>query len=143
MDEDDAWFFFHGLLEQEREDMGAAAGASVEVKGAANVNARPISDYEVRCAYGDIVLMVCVLKDYLRLLEGKEGPMWDWYKNKFAGMADSLAIQIDYDYEEKKKKCEKKMQKMEDSSSDVGEDAMVIAMKRRQRPKGEQEGAEK
>ncbi len=127
MDEKEEFFFW--MLEQEQEDLGEDALREVEIKGAVNVNTRPISNYEVRCAYGDIVFMVCILKDYIRRIRDKEDPMWDWYKEHFAKMADGLAAQIGYDYEAKKKKCEKKMEKMQEATSDIGGEAMELAVR--------------
>ena len=43
-------------------------------------------------------------------------------------MADRLAGQIDYDYDAAVEKCRKKQEK-EERYSDVGEDAMVLALK--------------
>lgn len=141
MDEKETEFFFM-LLGQEHEDMGEDALKEVEIKGAANVNTRPISNYEVRCAYGDIVFMICILKDYIRMMGDKEGPAWDWYKNKFADMADKLAAQIDYDYEAKKEKCRKKLEKRMEKKSDVGEEALALLVKAGKREKKKPEGVE-
>lgn len=55
--------------------------------------------YQIFCSYGDMVLIICVLKDYLKLIANKEGPTWDYYRDKFSKMAYRLSGQIGYNYE--------------------------------------------
>ena len=51
-----------------------------------------------------------------------------YYREKFMKMADRLSEQIGYDYDKAVEKCMKKQQKKE-SSSDIGGDAMALALK--------------
>ena len=96
------------------------------------INIKKLCDYKVSCSYGDIVFIICILKDYLKLTAEKEGYMWNYYRNRFAALADKLSAQIEYDYEKQMEKCRKKMGAAE-SKSDIGEDAMALAVKRGRR----------
>jgi hypothetical protein len=74
----------------------------VQVKGAVNLESHPISHYEVTLSYGDIVLIISMLRDYVKGLDEIKGDSIDWqayYRNKFLGMADRMQQQIGYDYD--------------------------------------------
>ncbi len=104
----------------------------VRVKGAVNLKSKPISHYEVTASYGDIVLLISMCRDYVKALDEVRGDSIDWqayYRNKFLGIADRLQEQIGYDYDAAVEKCRKKADKRE-SNSDVGEDALLLALKR-------------
>ena len=73
------------------------------------INIKTLSDFTVSCSYGDMVLIICVLKDYLKLIANKEGPTWDYYRDKFSKMAYRLSGQIGYNYEKAYERCQKKM----------------------------------
>lgn len=110
----------------------------VEIEGAVNVRATPIADFKVRLATGDLTLIIAVLHDYVRqidemLAKNEEPPnyhraLWEYYREKFKSIAGKIGKQIDYDYEAKKAKCEKEARKKA-STSDIGEDAMMLAVK--------------
>lgn len=109
----------------------------VPIEGVVNLKSRPISNYNVRLAYGDLTLIIAVLRDYVRGLdklieqgESNLNPMeyTAYYRKKFIGIADKISEQIEYDYDEKYKKCLKKMEK--ESNSDIGEEALALALKR-------------
>ena len=106
------------------------AGKEVQVEHCVNI--KKLCDYKVSCSYGDLVFIICILKDYLKLIEDKEGVMWDYYKEKFSKLADKLSTQIAYDYEKQLEKCQKKMN-AKAVNNDVGEDAMALAVQRRKR----------
>ena len=38
----------------------------VPIEGAINLNSKPISEYKVRLAYGELTLMVAILRDYVK-----------------------------------------------------------------------------
>ena len=104
----------------------------VRVKGAVNLKSHPISQYEVTLSYGDIVLIISMLRDYVRGLDEIKGDSIDWqayYRNKFLGMADRMQQQVGYDYDKAVEKCRKKQEKKE-SRDDVGEDALILALKK-------------
>lgn len=86
-------------------------------------------DYVVSCSYGDIVLIICMLRDYVKMLdEVRSDIQWEvYYREKFIKMADRLSEQIEYDYDAAIEKCKKKLGQK--SSSDVGEEAMDLAIK--------------
>ncbi len=104
----------------------------VDIKGAVNLKSKPISHYEVAASYGDIVLLISMCRDYVKTLDEIRGDSIDWqayYRNKFLGIADRLQEQIGYDYDAAVEKCRKKAEKRE-SNSDIGEDALLLALKR-------------
>ena len=82
-------------------------------------------------AYGDVVLIICMLHDYVKRLDELRADdivYQAYYREKFMKMADRLSEQIGYDYDKAVEKCMKKQQKKE-SSSDIGGDAMALALK--------------
>ena len=95
------------------------------------INLKLMCDYAVSCSYGDIVLIICMLHDYVKMLdEIRNDIQWKaYYREKFVKMADRLSEQIEYDYDAALEKCKKKLEKKE-SSSYVGEEAMALAIKR-------------
>ena len=93
------------------------------------INIKEMCDYKVSCSYGDMIFIICILKDYLKLIADKEGHIWDYYRDRFAKLADKLSAQISYDYEKQMDKCLKKMHTKE-RQNDVGEDAMALAVNR-------------
>lgn len=87
-------------------------------------------DYVVSCSYGDITLIIAMLRDYVKILdEVKEDDIsyQAYYRNRFLSIADRLSCQIDYDYDKAVEKCRKKQEK--ESRSDVGEEAIALAIK--------------
>lgn len=122
------WFFFQFLHEIEK-SMSKEEEKQVMIEKA--INLRLLCDYVVSCSYGDVVLIICMLHDYVKMLdELREDDIvyQAYYREKFMKMADRLAEQIGYDYDVAVEKCKKKLQKKE-SSSDVGADAMDLAIK--------------
>lgn len=96
------------------------------------INLRLMCDYVVSCSYGDIVLIICMLHDYVKRLDEvrKEDILYQaYYRDKFIKIADKLAEQIEYDYERAVEKCRKKQLK-EERNSDIGEDGLTQLIKR-------------
>ena len=94
---------------------------------------RLMVDYVVTCSYGDIVLIIAMLRDYVRLCdEVRDGDIQyqAYYRGKFLDIANRLSSQIEYDYDEAYEKCQEK-QKKEEKVSDVGEDAIELAVRHR------------
>lgn len=118
-------FLFSFLDEVEKE---IADDAEKQVWIEKRINIKTLSDFTVSCSYGDMVLIICVLKDYLKLIANKEGPTWDYYRDKFSKMAYRLSGQIGYNYEKAYERCQKKMNG-KNSNDDIGEDAMALAVK--------------
>ncbi len=122
------WFLFQFLHEVEKE-ISKEEEKQVMIEKA--INLRLLCDYVVSCSYGDVVLIICMLHDYIKRLDELRADdivYQAYYRKKFMKMADRLAEQIDYDYEKAVEKCRKKQQKKE-SSSDIGGDAMALALK--------------
>ena len=97
------------------------------------INLRLMCDYVVSCSYGDIVLIINMLHDYIKMLdEVKADDLWyqSYYREKFVKIADRLSEQIGYDYDKAVEKCKKKQRKMEDNS-DIGEDGLTQFVKRK------------
>ena len=95
------------------------------------INLKLMCDYAVSCSYSDIVLIICMLRDYVKMLDGVRSDIqWEtYYREKFIEMADRLSEQIEYDYDATLERCRKKLGQKE-KSSDVGEEAMSLAIKR-------------
>lgn len=122
------WFFFQFLNEVEKK-ISKDEEKQVMIEKA--INLRLICDYVVSCSYGDIVLIICMLHDYVKMLDecrADDIQYQAYYREKFTKMADRLANQIDYDYDAAVKKCMKKQWK--ESNSDVGEDGLSQLIKR-------------
>mgnify|MGYP000097511260 CR=1 FL=1 len=128
MEKDKLWFFFQFLHEVE-ENISPEAEKQVMIEKA--INLRLMCDYVVSCSYGDVVLIICMLHDYVKTLDEvkRDDIQYQaYYRGKFLEMADRLAEQIGYDYEAALERCKKKRQR--ESDSDVGEEAMALAVKR-------------
>lgn len=122
------WFLFQFLHEVEKE-MSREEEKQVMIEKA--INLRLMCDYVVSCSYYDVVLIICMLHDYINMLdEIKADDVFyqAYYRGVFTKMADRLAEQIEYDYEKQLEKCKKKMEAKE-RKDDVGEDAMALAVK--------------
>lgn len=112
MDSEHFWFLFQFMREVE-EGMTKDEMKQVMIEKA--INLKLLCDYVVSCSYGDIVLIICMLHDYVKMLDGIR--------------ADQLAEQIEYDYDAAVEKCRKKQEK-EEQDSDIGEEAMTLMVKR-------------
>lgn len=122
------WFLFQFLQEIER---GISKDEEKQVMIEKAINLRLMCDYVVSCSYGDVVLIICMLHDYVKMLDELRADdivYQAYYREKFMKMADRLAEQINYDYEKAVEKCKKKQQKKE-SFSDIGEEAVELALK--------------
>ena len=128
VEKDKMWFLFQFLHEVE-ESISPEAKKQEMIKKA--INLRLLCDYVVSCSYGDVVLIICMLHDYVKRLDELRADdivYQAYYREKFMKMADRLSEQIGYDYDKAVEKCMKKQQKKE-SSSDIGGDAMALALK--------------
>ena len=94
--------------------------------------------HEVRTCYGDVVKIVNALRDYARLLEtvcdewelaGFHRATYEYQAEKLRQIADKLQCGIGYDYDAAVRKCQK-LRGKKPRNDDVGEDAMVLAVKR-------------
>ena len=135
-------FFFY---EEQEKEITDKADSTVRIRGAYNLKAPGIPEFEVTCPYGDIVLIIAMLHDYVSCLDEVKGDditYQAYYRGRFLGMADRLSGQIGYDYDKALQKCLKKQGKEE--NGDVGEEAMALALKygARQKKEKEKEGKE-
>lgn len=118
----------------------------VEIKGAIHPHVSLKEIENIRLSYGDLTLIVAMLRDYVKGLDEvkKDDIQWQvYYRNKFWDMAEKISLAIGYDYDAQVKKCQKKHEK----ENDIGEDALILALKKgavKSEPKEEskQEGAE-
>lgn len=121
-------FFFQFLQEVEN---GLSQEEEKQVMIERAINLRLMCDYVVSCSYLDVVLIICMLHDYIRILDEVKADdiqYQAYYRKKFTDMADRLAQQIEYDYEKQLEKCQKKMDTRA-RNDDIGEEAMALAVK--------------
>ena len=94
--------------------------------------------HEVRTCYGDVVKIVNALRDYAKLLEtvcdewklgGFHRATYEYHAEKLRQIADKFQCGIGYDYDAAVRKCQK-LRGKRPRNADVGEDAMVLAVKR-------------
>ena len=122
------WFLFQFLHEVEKE-MSKEEQKQIMIEKA--INLKLMCDYVVSCSYLDIVLIICMLRDYVQMVDEirRDDIQWSaYYRDKFTRMADRLSEQIEYNYDAAKEKCLAKRQK-EEATRDIGEDAMALAVK--------------
>ena len=94
------------------------------------INLKLMCDYAVSCSYGDIVLIIAMLRDYVSLLDDiKQDDIqyMAYYRERFLHIADHFSEQIGYDYDKAVEKCLKNKEK--EDSDDIGEEAMALAVK--------------
>ena len=103
---------------------------TVVCEGAYNVHTSPIGQYRVNLTYGDLTLIVAMIEDYVRGLEATHSNdmALQYHIDKFKHISEKIQKQIEYDYEKKKEKCAKKKK-----DDDIGEDAMILALKKSMR----------
>ncbi|MDD2979558.1 MAG: hypothetical protein PHN80_06245 [Hespellia sp.] len=133
------WFFFQ-LLEEVEQSMTKEQEKQVMIEKA--ISLRLMCDYVVSCSYGDVVLIICMLHDYVKMLDEARGDdiqYQAYYRVKFMKIADRLAEQIGYDYDQAVEKCKKKQAKKE-ADSDIGEEAFALMVKRGQQKKEAENG---
>lgn len=129
MQRDNLWYFFSFLDEVEK-SIEQEQDKQVMIEKA--INLKLMCDYVVSCSYGDVVLIICMLHDYVKMLdEARDDDVQyqAYYRAKFLKMANRLAEQIGYDYDLAVEKCKKKQLKQE-TNSDIGEEAMALTTKR-------------
>lgn len=121
----------------------------VPIEGVVNLKSSPISDFKVRLAYGDLTLIIAMIRDYIRMLDEEfengtlrvnEYQYQCYYRAKYLAVAERISQQIDYDYDKQVEICKKKMIKG-GSNSDVGEESLSLTFKRTsyQKPTGKAE----
>lgn len=133
------------LLREVETEMSKEEKKQVMIENA--INLKLMCDYVVSCSYSDIVLIICMIRDYVRKLDEKRDDIqWKvYYRAKFMDMADRLSEQIEYDYDAAVEKCRKKLEKGE-KDSDIGEEALTLTVKRggsKKKEKTEEGGTKK
>ena len=92
----------------------------------------------VKRGYGDVVKIVNALRDYAKLLEtvcdewdlgGFHRATYEYQAEKLRQIADKFQCGIGYDYDAAVRKCQK-LRGKRPRNADVGEEAMVLAVKR-------------
>ena len=89
------WFLFQLLHETERK-LSKEEEKQVMIEKA--INLRLMCDYAVSCSYLDVVLIICMLHDYVKTLDelrADDIQYQAYYRKKFMDMADRLAEQIE------------------------------------------------
>lgn len=116
------------FLSEVEEDIKDEADKTVKIEHCINVYGSKPEECKVSCSYGDLVLIICMIKDYLKMIAEKKGLMWEYYRERFDKMADRFSSQIDYDYEKKAEACRKKMAAVENKKDrGIGEEALALA----------------
>jgi hypothetical protein len=66
----------------------------IRLRGAYNIKAHPISEYEVGCAAGDLSLAEEALRSYVRLLDGVRDDIeyQVYYRKRFLKIAENIAV---------------------------------------------------
>lgn len=133
------------LLREVETEMSKEEKKQVMIENA--INLKLMCDYVVSCSYSDIVLIICMIRDYVRKLDEKRDDIqWKvYYRAKFMDMADRLSEQIEYDYDAAVEKCRKKLEKGE-KDSDIGGEALTLTVKRggsKKKEKTEEGGTKK
>ena len=118
-------------------DTEGQAHKRADITGVINLKTHPISYHDVSLAYGDLVLIVAMLRDYVRTLDelrGDDIQYQTYYRNKFMRIAQRIEEQTGYSYDAAVKKCNKK-----EKDSDIGEDAMLLMLKKQAKQKKAEE----
>lgn len=139
MDKKNQLLTFQQFLNEAGKEVKKEAEKQVMIEKA--INLKLMCDYVVSCSYGDIVLIICMLHDYVKMLDEirKDDINYEvYYRDRFLKIADKLSRQIEYDYDKAVEKCSKKLKKKQ-KSDDVGEDAMILAIKRGKEKKKKEE----
>ncbi len=119
-----------GLFEFLTENYETISNDQVSIKEVVNVKSYPVSDYTVKSTYRDIFLIINMLDDYVSVLTqpGRERDFHtDYMIGKFERISGELSEQICLDKEKMYKKCRKRQERKDD----VGEDAMILALKQK------------
>ena len=97
--------------------------------------------HELQTCYGDILKTINALMDYTRMLDlvceqwnltGFHRATYEYQAGKLREIAEKFQAAIGYDYAAAVEKCRKKQTKKQ-RSDDVGEDALTLAVRRRQK----------
>lgn len=129
MDKKNQLLTFQQFLNEAGKEVKKEAEKQVMIEKA--INLKLMCDYVVSCSYGDIVLIICMAHDYVKMLDEirKDDINYEvYYRDRFLKIADKFSEQIEYDYDKAVEKCSKKLKKKQ-KSDDVGEDAMILAIK--------------
>lgn len=94
-DKSQRFCFFFQMLQEIEEGMSKEKEKQVMIEKA--INLRLMCDYVVSCSYGDVVLIICMLRDYVKMLdEIRDDILWKiYYREKFIKMADRLSDRLD------------------------------------------------
>lgn len=97
--------------------------------------------HELQTCYGDILKTINALMDYTRMLDlvceqwnltGFHRATYEYQSGKLREIAEKFQTAIGYNYAAAVEKCRKKQAKKQ-RSDDVGEDALTLAVRRRQK----------
>lgn len=88
--------------------------SEVTISGVCQIKKGVLHEYQIKSSYSDIVLLISMLYDYLRMLDDLRGFKAEYYKQKFRHIAESFGNCIDYDYEAMLIKCNEKTKDKDD-----------------------------
>ncbi len=102
--------------------------------------------HELQTCYGDVLKTINALMDYTRMLDivcdqweltGFHRATYEYHADKLREIADKFQKAIGYDYNAAVEKCRKKKARKQ-PYSDVGEDALALAVRSRQKAEEKQ-----
>lgn len=113
------------LFEFLTESYESMPDSKVKIEGVINVDT--FTDFAVQSTYRDLFIIINMLDDYVRLLtqDEKHDYYKDYMRRQFERISKELSEQLNLDKEKMYKKCQKKTNERDN----VGEDAMVLALK--------------
>lgn len=101
--------------------------------------------HELKTCYGDILKTINALMDYTHMLDlvceqwnlaGCHRATYEYHAGKLREIAGKFQTAIGYDYAAAVEKCRKKQAKKQ-HSDDVGEDALTLSVRRKQKAAGQ------
>jgi hypothetical protein len=119
-----------GLFEFLADTGSVIPKTKVKIEGVINTQLYPMSDFVVQSTYTDIFYIINMCDDYVRILtqpDKERNLQTDYMIRQFDRISRELSEQICLDKEKMYKKCRKRQERRED----IGEDAMILASRRR------------
>ncbi len=119
-----------GLFEFLADTGSVIPKTKVKIEGVINTQLYPMSDFVVQSTYTDIFYIINMCDDYVRILtqpDKERNLQTDYMIRQFERISRELSEQICLDRKKMYKKCRKRQERRED----IGEDAMILASRRR------------
>jgi len=102
----------------------------VDIVEVVNTNSYPMTDYTVKSTYRDIFLIINMLDDYVSVLTQPDRKR-DWHTDYMIGQFERISRELSEQICLDKEKMYKRCRKRQEQKDDVGEDAMILASKKK------------